>query len=681
MDYKRLLVTSALPYANGAIHFGHLAGAYLPADMYVRYQRLRGTDVIYICGSDEHGVSILISSQKEGVAPQEIIDRYHGQNKRAFDRVGISFDNYSRTSLPVHHETAREWFEDFKNKGILTQSTEKQLFDPEAGMFLPDRFVIGTCPHCGYDRAYGDQCENCSKYYDQTELLNPKSLLSEAKPVVKDAQHWHFPLGEFQKKLEEYVESHAGDWKDNVLQQVRSWLKTGLTDRPISRDLNWGVKVPGEEDLGKVLYVWFEAVLGYISSTKEWAAEKGEPELWKDYWCGEDTRYLAFIGKDNIVFHCLMFPAMLMGKGGYVLPDNVPANEFLNLEGKKFSKSQGWSIELDEFLDSYPADPLRYTLAMNMPETRDSDFYWKDFQARNNNELADILGNFVNRAAHFLEKHFDGIVPEPGELSDDDRAFLNGFNTTAAEVADFYERFRFRDAVVATMNLARAANKYFNDREPWKTVKADPQVCASTLFCSIQAIYALSIFIEPVLPFTADKLRKQLNLGNEHPLTWDAPAVHRIPAGHKLGEKALLFEKIEDKIIEAEMAKLQQPEESSTAEASYPPLKDEITIDDVMKLDLRIGTVIEAENVPKSKKLIKLIVDIGSETRQIVAGIASAYEAADLVGKQIAIVANLKAAKLFGIESQGMLLAASNEEEGPMIMIPQGAISNGAIVK
>lgn len=681
MENKRLLVTSALPYANGAIHFGHLAGAYLPADMYVRYQRLCGTDALYICGSDEHGVSILISSQKEGVSPQEIIDRYHELNKKAFDRVGISFDNYSRTSLPVHHETAQEWFKDFKTKGILTQSTEKQLFDPEAGMFLPDRFVIGTCPHCGYDRAYGDQCENCSKYYDQTELLHPKSLLSDAQPVVKDAQHWHFPLGEFQGMLETYVESHAGDWKENVLQQVRSWLKTGLNDRPISRDLNWGVKVPGEEDQGKVLYVWFEAVLGYISSTKEWAVDQGNPDLWKKYWCDEGTRYLAFIGKDNIVFHCLMFPAMLMAKGEHVLPDNVPANEFLNLEGKKFSKSQGWSIELNEFLDSYPADPLRYTLAMNMPETRDSDFYWKDFQSRNNNELADILGNFVNRAAHFLQKHFDGVVPDPGTLGEDDQAFLETFNRTAGEVADFYDRFRFRDAVVATMNLARAANKYFNDQEPWKTIKEDRQACATTLYCSIQAIYALSIFFEPILPYTAEKLRKQLNLDVDAPVNWNAPTEYRIAPGHSLGEKEILFEKIDDAVIEAEMAKLQQPAQENDADNTYPPLKDEITIDDVLKLDLRIGTVLEVENVPKSKKLIKLQVDIGSERRQIVAGIAASYQAEDLVGKQIVIVANLKSAKLFGTESQGMLLAASNEEEGPVVVIPQLLIANGAIVK
>ncbi|MDT8324912.1 MAG: methionine--tRNA ligase, partial [Bacteroidota bacterium] len=589
------------------------------------------------------------------------------------------FDNYSRTSLPVHHQTAQEWFQEFKDKGILTQSSEQQLYDPEVKMFLPDRFVIGTCPHCGYDRAYGDQCENCSKYYDQTELLDPRSLLSDAKPVVREAQHWHFPLGEFQERLEAYVEGHDADWKDNVLQQVRSWLKAGLSDRPISRDLTWGVQVPEEEE-GKVLYVWFEAVLGYISATKEWAAAKGDPPLWEQYWKSEDTRYIAFIGKDNIVFHCLMFPAMLMAKGDFVLPDNVPANEFLNLEGKKFSKSQNWSIELNEFLDAYPADPLRYTLAMNMPETRDSDFYWKDFQARNNNELADILGNFVNRTAHFAQKHFDNAVPDPGELAAEDRAFLAGFTQSADEIADFYDRFRFRDAVVATMNLARASNKYFNDREPWKTVKSAPQTCATTLYCSLQAVYALSVFIEPVLPFTAEKLRVYLNIDDADLLRWDAPGSRLLDAGHVLGSKALLFDKIDDGAIAAETAKLGGLQEEGK-QASHPPLKPEISIEDFMKVDLRTGTIIEAERVPKSKKLIKLIVDIGSERRQIVAGIASQYGPEDLVGKQIVIVANLKPAKLFGIESQGMLLAGSLDDAGPVVLTPISELPDGALVK
>lgn len=676
---KRLLVTSALPYANGSIHFGHLAGAYLPADMYVRYHRLKGTDVLYICGSDEHGVSILISAKKEGVSPQEIIDRYHELNARAFSRCGISFDNYSRTSLPVHHETAREWFSDLKEKGLIRQSSEMQLFDPDAGMFLPDRFVTGTCPHCGYDRAYGDQCENCSKYYDQTELLHPRSLLSDATPVVRESTHWNFPLGAFQTRLEQYVESHAGDWKDNVLQQVRSWLKAGLGDRPITRDLTWGVSVPGEEEQGKVIYVWFDAVLGYISSTKEWAGRMGRPDAWKEYWQDEETRYVAFIGKDNIVFHCLMFPAMIMAKGGHVLPDNVPANEFLNLEGKKFSKSMNWSIELNEFLDTWPADPLRYTLAMNMPESRDSDFYWKDFQARNNNELADILGNFVNRTLHFADKYFENRVPEAGALSEADRAFLSEIDRTADAVAEAFEKFRFRDGVTAMMNLARAANKYFNDQEPWKTIKSDRAVCATTLNCCLQVMYALRVYIEPVLPFTAAAMHRIMLLEGVAPVQWDAPRTHRLQAGHALGEKSILFEKIDDAAIEAETAKLGVL--TSESDAQYPPLKEQISIDDVMKLDLRTGRIVEAEAVPKSSKLVKLTVDIGSEKRQIVAGIAMRYAPEDLKGKTIVIVANLKPAKLFGIESQGMLLAASNDTEGPILVTPEADIANGAIVK
>lgn len=679
MDNNRILVTSALPYANGAIHFGHLAGAYLPADMYVRYQRLKKRDVLYICGSDEHGVSILISARKEGVSPQEIIDRYHGLNKRAFERIGMSFDNYSRTSLPVHHETAREWFVEFRDKGVLTRSEEKQLFDPEARMFLPDRFVVGTCPHCGYERAYGDQCENCSKYYDQTELINPKSLLSEATPEIREASHWHFPLGNYQQRLEEYIEQHAGTWKENVLQQVRSWLKSGLSDRPISRDMDWGIKVPGEEEAGKVIYVWFEAVLGYVSASKEWAARSGNPDRWKDYWCDPKTHYVPFIGKDNIVFHCLMFPAMLMEKGGFVLPENVPANEFLNLEGKKFSKSMGWSIELNEFLDSYPADPLRYTLAMNMPETRDSDFYWKDFQARNNNELADILGNFVNRTVHFAEKYFEGRIPEAVDLDDDDRAFLAQFGSIGEQIGDCYERFRFRDGVTATMNLARAANKYFNDKEPWKTVKSDMRSCANTVNCSLQAVYALSVLIEPVLPFTAEKLRTMLGITDEAALSWDAVASWRLSSNHPIGGRTILFEKIDDETVAVETAKLGKL--TAEPQKSYPELKEQISIDDFMKIDLRVATVLEAENVPKSSKLLKLKVDIGSEQRQLVAGIALKYKPEQLVGKRIIIVANLKPAKLFGVESQGMILAASNDEEGPIIVSPEEVISVGALVK
>jgi methionyl-tRNA synthetase len=677
---ERILVTSALPYANGAIHFGHIAGAYLPADMFVRYHRLKGTDVIYICGSDEHGVSILISAGKEGVAPQDIIDRYHTLNRDAFAGMGISFDNYSRTSLPVHHETAQQFFLDLHSRGLLKQNVELQLYDEKAGMFLPDRFVTGTCPHCGFERAYGDQCENCSKYYKQTELVNPVSLLSGGKPVVREATHWYFPLGDYQERLEAYVEAHAGVWKDNVLQQVRSWLKAGLADRPISRDLEWGIPIPLDDSKGKVMYVWFEAVLGYVSSTREWAERQGTPGRWKEFWNDPETRYIAFIGKDNIVFHCLMFPAMLMGRGGFVLPENVPANEFLNLEGRKFSKSMGWSIELKEFLEHYPADPLRYTLALSMPETRDSDFYWKDFQARNNNELADILGNFVNRTVHFARKNFDGLIPGPGVPAPEDIAFLEEIAALKAETARCIESYRFRDSVTAGMNVARACNKYFNDREPWKTYKSDRQVCATTIYNCLQAIRTLAIVLEPVLPFTSVEIRKILNDPADAPWSWDAAGTWRLPAGHVLGEQKILFQKIEDEVIEKEIAKLGALGNTDSRPA-YTELKPQITIDDFGKIDLRTAVVLEAERVPKSDKLLRLQIDLGFEKRQVVAGIGKAYEPEALVGKRIIVVANLKPAKLFGVESQGMLLAATLDETGPVVLVPDAGIGPGGVVK
>jgi len=678
---KRILVTSALPYANGAIHFGHLAGAYLPADIYVRYHRLKHSDVLYICGSDEHGVSILLSAKKEGVLPNEIIDRYHALNKEAFTSIGISFDHYSRTSQPIHHETAQEWFLDFHQKGILRNRTEKQLFDNSVGMFLPDRFVIGTCPHCGYDRAYGDQCENCSKYYNQTELINPKSLVSANIPTIKDAVHWYFPLGEFQKRLETYVESHVTDWKDTVLQQVRSWLKTGLSDRPISRDLEWGVKVPLADARGKVLYVWFEAVLGYISATKEWAAKQGTPDRWKDYWCKEDTRYIAFIGKDNIVFHCLMFPAMLMAKEGYILPDNVPANEFLNLEGQKFSKSRAWSIEIKDFLEVFPPDPLRYTLTMNMPESRDSDFYWKDFQMRTNNELADILGNFVNRTLHFIRKNFNGKIPVIDKLTFADEEFISEFKSTGDEIGDCFERFRFRDGLVSAMNLARRSNKYFNDEEPWKTVKSDPVRCGTSLALSLRAIYALGIFLEPVLPFTSEKIRALLHLTPRMPWDWNSAFTFVLPAGHKVGEAKILFHKIEDEIIEKEIAKLGALSTKHAVSRNYVILKETISIDDFEKMDLRVGHILSAERIPKSEKLLKLKVDIGFDERQVVAGIGKAYSPNELVGATVVLVANLQPVKLFGVESQGMILAATNKDGFPFLVRPPTEIHPGTVVK
>ncbi|MDH7516455.1 MAG: methionine--tRNA ligase [Bacteroidota bacterium] len=690
-SWKRILVTSALPYANGAVHLGHLAGAYLPADIFVRYQRLRGMDVLYLCGSDEHGVSVLISAMREGKSPQEIIDYYHDRNRRAFERAGIGFDHYSRTSIPLHHRTAQEWFLDLHAKNILRKRIERQLFDEKAGIFLPDRFVVGTCPHCGYERAYGDQCENCSRYYDQTDLIRPTSLLSGTPPVVREAEQWYFPLGEFQENLERYVESHAGDWKENVLQQVRGWLKAGLTDRPITRDMMWGVPVPLPNSEGKVIYVWFEAVLGYISAAKEWAERIGDPERWKTWWCDPvHTRYIAFIGKDNIVFHCLMFPAMLIARGRHTLPDNVPANEFLNLQGQKFSKSLNWSIEVDTFLDTFPPDPLRYTLTMIMPETRDSDFTLQEFQARNNNELVAVLGNFINRTLQFAHRSFGGAVPSAEGMTDADESFLAGFRESGEAVATAIERFRFRDALQNAMQFARSCNKYFNDAEPWRTVTTDPSRAAAAIYCAIQAVYALGIYFEPFLPFSAERVRAMLNLPPEAPRSWDGASQYRLPAGHQLGAAELLFRKIEDAEIEEVFDRLrssggdERPTTIGLPADTKPktqPIKERITYEQFSKADLRVARVLEAERIPKSDKLLRMIVDIGSEKRQIVAGIGKAYTPDELVGKEIIVVANLEPTRLFGVESQGMLLAATTDGGTPVLVTPAGPTAPGNIVK
>ena len=678
MAKEKILVTSALPYANGPIHLGHLSGAYLPADIYVRYKRLNGDDVVYICGSDEHGVPITISADKEKVSPQVIIDRYHEANKKAFERFGMSFDNYSRTSLPIHHETAKEFFLEFYKRGLFVERKSLQFFDDKANMFLPDRYVEGTCPKCGNEEARSDECENCGSLYDPSELKNPKSKISGATPVLKETSHYYFPLGKYQPALEKYVDEMNSKfgWKENVLQYCRGWFKDGLKERAITRDLDWGIKVPVDSAAGKVIYVWFEAVLGYISSTKELSQLKNDPDLWKKYWQDPNTKYIAFIGKDNVVFHTIIFPAILMawnelGKEHYCLPQNVPANEFLNFEGKKFSKSRNWGIDVDEFLDLFAPDLLRYTLAANLPETRDTDFYWKEFQLRNNSELADILGNFINRTFTFVFKHFDGKVPALGKLEKIDEEMLKEISEYPQRIADLFEKYKIRDGVNEIMNLARDGNKYFNDTEPWKTVKSDKERCGTTLNICLQAIYTLAELFNPVLPFSMEKLFTMLNA---KPVGWKESGKPQLQSGHQLSEAEILFPKIEDEKIETQINKMPKPETENEK-------VDLITYDDFMKIQLRTAEVIEAEKVAKSEKLLKLKVKLDNEERQVVAGIAKAYQPEELLGKKVVIVANLQPAKLMGLESKGMILAVETKDGSLQVLAVPESVNNGTRVK
>ncbi len=678
MVKEKIIVTSALPYANGNIHLGHLSGAYLPADIYVRYKRLNGDDIIYICGSDEHGVPITISADKEKVSPQVIIDRYHEANKKAFERFGMSFDNYSRTSLPIHHETAKEFFLNFYKRRLFVEKKSLQFFDEKANMFLPDRYVEGTCPRCGNEEARSDECENCGSLYEPSELLNPKSKITGATPTLKETSHYYFPLGKYQPALEKYVDemNKKYGWKDNVLQYCRGWFKDGLKDRAITRDLDWGIKVPVDDAAGKVIYVWFEAVLGYISSTKELFQLRNNPDLWKKYWQDPNTKYIAFIGKDNVVFHSLIFPAILMawnedGKEQYCLPQNVPANEFLNFEGKKFSKSRNWGIDVDEFLDLFQADLLRYSLAANLPETRDTDFYWKEFQLRNNSELADIFGNFINRTFTFVFKHFDGKVPASGKLEKIDEDILKGISEYPKRISGLFEKYKIRDGVNEIMNLARDGNKYFNDTEPWKTVKSDKEKCGTTLNICLQAIYTLAELFYPVLPFSMEKLFKMLN---SKPVDWKESGKPQLTAGHQLNPAEILFPKIEDEKIEAQINKLPKSEIEKAEE-------DLITYDDFMKTQLRVAEVIEAEKVLKSDKLLKLKVKLENEERQIVAGIAKHYQPENLIGKKVVIVANLKPAKLMGLESNGMILAVETADGTLQVLNVSESVKKGTRVK
>ena len=675
-DAKRILVTAALPYANGPIHFGHLAGAYLPADLYVRYQRLMGRDVLFICGSDEHGVPITISAEKEGVEPKVIVDRYHEMNREAFAAFGISFDNYSRTSLPLHHRTAQEFFLDFYEKGILKEKTEAQLYCERDRMFLADRYVEGTCPICGNPDARGDQCEQCGSMLSPRELVDPRCKICGTRPIVRETKHWYFPLGEYQKRLEEYVQSKT-DWKDNVRKYCEGWFREGLEDRAVTRDLRWGVKVPlkGYED--KVLYVWFEAVLGYISSTKEWAERTGSPDRWKEYWQDSLTKYVAFIGKDNVVFHCIVFPAMIMAKGGYVLPDNVPANEFLNLEGGKLSKSRDYAIYLKDYLAEYPPDLLRYALAVNLPEYRDTEFTWKDFQARVNNELADTLGNLVNRTMTFAHKHFGGAVPPLGPLNERDKELLRRIAQAPQSAGALFEAYRFKDAVVEAMSLARYVNKYFNDSEPWKTLKSDRARCATTIHLSLQAVRSLAVLLGPAIPVTARAMQGMVGAPADEANKWEAAGRLTIQDGMALGEAKILFTKVDDERIDRELEKLGLGQRA----APDLPAEELVTIDDFNRIKLRTAKILAAERVPKSKKLVRLQIDLGTEKRQIVAGIAEKYVPEELVGRTIVVVANLQAARLMGLESRGMLLAANDGKGTLSLLSPGDDIPPGVPVK
>lgn len=679
MTKEKIIVTSALPYANGKIHLGHLSGAYLPADIYVRYKRLNGDDIFYVCGSDEHGVPITISADKEKVSPQVIIDRYHEANKKTFARFGMSFDNYSRTSLPIHHETAKEFFLNFYNRGLFVEHKSLQFYDEKAKMFLPDRYVEGTCPKCGNEQARSDECEVCGALYEPSELINPVSKVSGERPVLKETSHWYFPLGKYQPALENYVDemNKKYGWKENVLQYCRGWFKDGLKERAITRDLDWGIKVPIDSAAGKVIYVWFEAVLGYISSTKELSQLKNDPDLWKRYWQDPKTKYVAFIGKDNVVFHAIIFPAILMAwndgdKEKYCLPQNVPANEFLNYEGKKFSKSRNWGIDVDEFLDLFAPDLLRYSLAANLPETRDTDFYWKEFQLRNNSELADILGNFINRTFTFVFKHFDGKVPGLVKLEKIDEDMLKEISEYPKRVADLFERYKIRDGVNEIMNLARAGNKYFNDTEPWKTIKSNRERCSTTLNVCLQAIYTLAELFSPVLPFSTEKLFIMLN---SKPVNWKDCGKPQLIANHQLNQAEILFPKIEDEKIDAQINKL--------GSSKVEELKKEelISYDDFMKIQLRVAEVIEAEKVPKSEKLLRLKVRLDNEERQVVAGIAKSYQPENLIGKKIVVVANLQPAKLMGLESQGMILAVETNDGGLEVLNVTEKVNNGTRVK
>jgi methionyl-tRNA synthetase len=685
---QRFTITAALPYTNGPIHIGHLAGVYVPADIYSRFLRMQGHDVAFVCGSDEHGVPITIKAKKEGVSPQDIVDKYNAIIKTSFEDFGITFDNYSRTSGDVHHKTASEFFKKMYEDGKFIEESTEQLYDVEANQFLADRFVTGTCPKCGNEEAYGDQCENCGTSLNATDLINPKSAITGAVPTLKETKHWFLPLDQYEDFLKEWIlKGHKADWKSNVYGQVKSWIDDGLRARAVTRDLDWGIPVPVEGGEGKVLYVWFDAPIGYISSTKEWAEREGKD--WEPYWKDDNTKLVHFIGKDNIVFHCIIFPTMLKAYGDYILPENVPANEFLNLEGKKLSTSKNWAVWLHEYLQDFPdqQDVLRYVLTANAPETKDNDFTWKDFQARNNNELVAIFGNFINRVVVLTNKYYDGIIPQPGEYTEVDEQTIAELKAYPSVIASSIEKYRFREAQGELMNLARLGNKYLADEEPWKQIKTDEDRVKTIMYVALQIASALSIISEPFLPFTSAKLKRMLNQTGENTSTtpdWDIIGTREalIPAGHQIGKAELLFSKIEDEQMEQQLEKLKATKAANEMEnQKAEPQKEIATFEDFTKMDLRVGTIIEAEKMAKTKKLMILKVDTGIDQRTVVSGIAEHFKAEEIIGKKVTVLVNLAPRKLRGVESEGMILMTENKDGKLVFVNPdEDNVSNGITI-
>ncbi|MBZ0327914.1 MAG: methionine--tRNA ligase [Altibacter sp.] len=683
---KRYTITAALPYTNGPVHIGHLAGVYVPADIYARYQRLQGKDIVFVCGSDEHGVPITIKAKKEGITPQQVVDKYHAIIKQSFEDFGISFDNYSRTSAEIHHKTASHFFENLYNDNKFIEEVTEQFYDEAAGQFLADRFIVGTCPKCGFEESYGDQCENCGTSHNATDLINPKSAITGAIPTLKETKHWFLPLDQYEAWLKEWIiKGHKKDWKTNVYGQCKSWIDDGLRPRAVTRDLDWGIPVPVKGAEGKVLYVWFDAPIGYISATKEWAIREGKD--WRPYWRDESTKLLHFIGKDNIVFHCIIFPAMLKADGRYILPDNVPANEFLNLEGNKISTSKNWAVWLHEYLKEFPnqQDVLRYVLTANAPETKDNDFTWSDFQARNNNELVAVFGNFINRVVVLTEKYYQGVVPKPGSLSEVDLQVLKELRAYPAVISSSIERYRFREAQMELMNVARLGNKYLADEEPWKTIKTDEERTKTVMYVALQIASALAVLSEPFLPFTSDKLKVILNIGKgKTALKWSHVASKKglLPSGHTIGKGELLFSKIEDEQIQQQLDKLQASKKANEVmNATVTPQKETIQFDDFTKLDMRVGTILEAEKMPKAKKLLVLKVDTGIDVRTIVSGIAESFSPEEIIGKKVTVLVNLAPRALRGVDSEGMILMTETPEGKLVFVNPDSdSVVNGATI-